>query len=728
VPPSHIDLLAVACASRNRQDVSVKKPSLMLLALSLTACRSNNDLNTRPSFVKGAVVTTSYNGSSDDLLTGGLGKTGLGFSASAPGFANPASPTAAELRRLAIYQNYRAMVDTTTTGGYGVLYGPNIDTQGGNTLGEGKIAGDETLAFDDDGTGLVNATMMVQVPASFDVNNPCIVTGTSSGSRGVYGAIATAGEWGLKHGCAVAYTDKGSGMGVDDLAGNTVNMIDGTRAGAATAGGASNFTANLSDADRAAFNTQLPNRFAVKHAHSQQNPEKDWGKYTLHAVEFAFYVLNEKLGERTSNGTLRTIHPGRTIVIAASVSNGGGAALAAAEQDTQGLISGVVAGEPQVQIAPTATIRRGGATVAASGKSLFDYMTYANLYQACATLSTPYSGITATTLGPAFDANAAGERCLSLQAKGLLTSGTGNTTALGDEALARLNQYGWEPQSNLLHLSHFSSYATPAAAVTYANAYARASVKDDLCGYSFAMVDATGIPQAVSASAGNQSSLAQIFANGNGVPPMSTIQLINDNSGIGPQRDQVSLNAGGTNDYNTDGVVCLRSLATGTDTSGAPLTGAALDQSNAVKAGIQQVLRTARLRGVPTILVQGRADALVPVNHASRAYFGANKIADGEGSPTVYYEVENAQHFDAFLIFPSLATRFVPLHPYVIQGLDLMYAFLKNSQALPPSQVVRTVPRSGILTQISTTNVPPISPTPAAANLITFANGTVSVP
>ena len=31
-----------------------------------------------------------------------------------------------------------------------------------------------------------------------------IVTGTSSGSRGVYGAIGSSGEWGLKNGCALA--------------------------------------------------------------------------------------------------------------------------------------------------------------------------------------------------------------------------------------------------------------------------------------------------------------------------------------------------------------------------------------------------------------------------------------------------------------------------------------------------------------------------------------------
>src|SRR5439155_7844958 len=108
-----------------------------------------------------------------------------------------------------------------------------------------------------------------------------------------------------------------------------------------------------------------------------------------------------------------------TIVIAAGVSNGGAAALAAAEEDSQGLISGVVAGEPQVQVAAGATIQRGGATVAASGKTLLDYTTYANLYQACATQAEAYSGILAITLGPAFDGTAAAARCASLKAKGL---------------------------------------------------------------------------------------------------------------------------------------------------------------------------------------------------------------------------------------------------------------------------------------------------------------------
>ena len=103
--------------------------------------------NVVPAFISGTAQTATYDGASDDLLTGGLGKSGL--AGAAPTFANPAAPTAAELRRAAIYNNYRALIDPTAAGGFGVLYGPNIDASGADTLGEGKIAGDETIAYVD---------------------------------------------------------------------------------------------------------------------------------------------------------------------------------------------------------------------------------------------------------------------------------------------------------------------------------------------------------------------------------------------------------------------------------------------------------------------------------------------------------------------------------------------------------------------------------------------------
>ncbi|NJL04029.1 MAG: hypothetical protein HC911_03740 [Chloroflexaceae bacterium] len=56
---------------------------------------------------------------------------------------------------------------------------------------------------------------------------------------------------------------------------------------------------------------------AIKHAHSRQNPEADWGLNVLQSIEFAFYVLNLE-----ENFAASGITPANTTVIAASVSNG----------------------------------------------------------------------------------------------------------------------------------------------------------------------------------------------------------------------------------------------------------------------------------------------------------------------------------------------------------------------------------------------------------------------
>ncbi len=189
------------------------------------------------------MTSASYDGTSDDLLTAGLGKTGLG--GATPLAAIPLAPTAAELRKLAIFNNYRAILDISAAGGYGTLYGPNVDAKGVVTASEGKIAGTEFIAYSDDGTGRQNITMLVQVPVTFNPASPCIVTGTSSGSRGIYGAIGSSGEWGLKNGCAVAYTDKGTGNGIHDLQNNTVSVQNGVRTDATVAGKNSIFTAEL---------------------------------------------------------------------------------------------------------------------------------------------------------------------------------------------------------------------------------------------------------------------------------------------------------------------------------------------------------------------------------------------------------------------------------------------------------------------------------------------------
>ncbi len=114
-----------------------------------------------------------------------------------------------------------------------------------------------------------------------------------------------------------------------------------------------------------------------------------------------------------------------------------------------------------------------------------------------------------------------------------------------------------------------------------------------------------------------------------------------------------------------------------------------------MRAGIAEVQLDGNLRGKPTLIVAGRSDALVPINHAARAYTAYNRMTEGSVSKLSYVEVTNAQHFDTFLPFTGFDTRFVPLHYYYIQAMNAMYANLKSGTALPPSQVVRRATPAG---------------------------------
>jgi hydroxybutyrate-dimer hydrolase len=167
----------------------------------------------------------------------------------------------------------------------------------------------------------------------------------------------------------------------------------------------------------------------------------------------------------------------------------------------------------------------------------------------------------------------------------------------------------------------------------------------------------------------------------------------------------------------------MRNLFTG--------TGALAQQA---LASIAQLQVTGNLHGKPAVIVQGRSDTLIPIAFASRPYFGMNKIAEGATSKLSFVEVTNANHFDAFIdnaALPGYDSMLVPLHVYFVQAMNAVYNNLKNGTPLPPSQLVRTVPRGGTpgaAPAITAANVPPISASPAAADLITFSNNTVTIP
>ena len=705
------------------------------------------ELNVLPARITNIVGPTTHDGTTDDLLTGGLGKTGLG-SATAPGFVDPANPTAAELRRRAIYTNFRAVLDPSAAGGYGRLYGPNIDADGNDTLGEGKIAGKELLAYADDGSGRQNVVLMVQIPSSFDEDQPCIVTGPSSGSRGIYGAIGSSGEWGLKHGCAVAYTDAGKGTGYHDLATDQVNLIDGRLVRRADAGNLAQFSADLTGDALTAFNAAFPNRFAYKHIYSRQNPEQDWGQNVLDSIRFAFWALNEEYApvDQASGKRTRAIKPDTTIVIASSISNGGGESLQALEQDAEGLIDGLMVTEPNAQPRDMAgvTVRFGGAAVASAGKPLLDYFTYRMLYEPCAAISPNaqapnavrpgWLGAGTAPLGNGLTQVAgvelqtiAANRCQSLADKGLISGAT--TQDRANAALARMADYGWnDPLINALHASHYR-LADVYVAFGYVVAYGKFSVGDNVCGFSLANVDAAGnvAPQAATR--------ALLYGTGNGLSTGG--DLVYNQSANGAKLYHVGVSPSNqVMDGSLDGLLCLRNLVTGVDTvTGAPLTGADLANSQRVRAGMADVLLDGNLRGRPAVLVHGRSDALVPVNHASRAYAAFHSKIEGASSNLRYYEIQNGNHFDAFL--PAVGgvagydALLVPVHYYFVNGMDLMWARLKNGAALPPSQVVRTTPRglpAGAAPALTAANVPKIAATPAAADAITTSAGVIHVP
>ena len=240
------------------------------------------------SFVRnGKAEVMEYDGITDDLLSGGLGFNGL-RGKTPPSFENPENPTVLEIRKRAIWYNYRALMDLESAC-YGKAYGP-----GAGYDAPELIPGLEIMALSNEGV-----TMMLQIPRHFDPTRPVLVAVPSSGSRGVYGGIGVVGEWALKRGFAVVYTDKGTGVGYHILDNDTVILMDGRVMPFEQAGNRTPFDAVAGyTGDReeilTAHNRVLPHRIAVKHAHSGENIQKNWGRYVLEAIVFARTVLSTR--------------------------------------------------------------------------------------------------------------------------------------------------------------------------------------------------------------------------------------------------------------------------------------------------------------------------------------------------------------------------------------------------------------------------------------------------
>lgn len=218
-------------------------------------------------FLRGEVRLTEHS-HGDDLLSAGLGRQGL---AAAPSpIAHPLHPTPVELRRRAIQCSWQGIADLGPLGGYGRVYGAIPDVPGREYQAFAWIPGAQAPH-----------RVLVQVPDGFDLARRCLVVTASSGSRGIYGAMALAGAWGLPRGCAVVYTDKGAGTGYVDPADDTGVALDGTRAARGSA-----------MLEFEPPRVSVPGGIGIKHLHSGDNPEADWGRHVLQAARFGLAMLD----------------------------------------------------------------------------------------------------------------------------------------------------------------------------------------------------------------------------------------------------------------------------------------------------------------------------------------------------------------------------------------------------------------------------------------------------
>jgi hydroxybutyrate-dimer hydrolase len=684
--------------------------------------------------VRDSVRIATYDGVSDDLLSAGLNLAGL-VSATPPPFADPNNPTRAELRRRAIYGNYRGIVDTVPAGGMGLLWGPQspgTPTIPGATFG--LIPGVEYQAYlrVQDAHGHVNnVPAAVQIPAHFNPAKPCLVAAVPSGSRSVWGGIAIA-EWALFKGCAVALPGKGTDTGFHllgkEAAAWAVNDLAGVYGSTAAIGEDAQFALRPSPALEA-YVAANPYRIATKHAHSQLNPERLWGQFALEGIEFAFWALNDHFEKRGGKRYDRK----NTLVIAAGASNGGGVALRALEEDGKGLIDGLVVTEPNIGPEDGRFVIRFGsdAPFDPAGRSLYDSITLMSVYAACAAHA---PGAAGTVQIPGLTApQAAGLlRCQSLKEKGLISGDTPAEQA--ESARAAIRAHGYAAAQDWGIASHDTLNLWRSLQPTYANAYGRFAIEDNVCGVSFAAVTnpVNGTPAPMT-----EANARKLFADSSGIPATGGVSLIADRAANSPILENAAISRS-TNraDLNVDSALCFRGLQTGQGLA----SGEDWVKFIQVKVGTQQVQTSGKLRGKPAIVIHGRRDALVFPNLHSRAYYGLNQQREGRASRLSYIEVSTGQHFDAFISGPVLArsinaagvfeAQFAPLHYYFVLAMDSMYAHLTSGAALPPSQVVRPTPRG--FDPYTAANVPALLPSPsnspAAGDRIVFDRGVLTIP
>ncbi|MCX8578245.1 hypothetical protein J3U35_02215 [Gilliamella sp. B2717] len=637
-----------------------------------------------------------YDGDSDDLVTAGLGFTTLSTSIYTPHFSDPTQPTIQELRQAKLNRFINI------NNGEGSLFG--FRRQELSPLFDGKIPGFEilaTLKLEQEKVG-----MLLQIPLDFDKNKPCIVAVPATDSDGLYNAkdVQIRGLWGLRHNCAVVYNDKGLGNGIYDIEHKRGYAINGHTQSTNLL-----FEPTIFNRDR--FIKKYPNRYAIKQLHSRLNSEERWGEFVLKSIEFAFYALNTQF----PSDSKFHFNKDNTIVLVYGASDGGGAALKAGELDTDNVIKGIVAVNPQIQPNvenSTVSIQYNkSAPQKIDYKSIADYSSYASLYIPCAIPAIVAKHKTITI--PFADKYLYSQnRCDALKKENLLTKGT------PEEALEKLHSYGWTPSMDI-QLPYFYYKETIGLPYQYISAYGHFDVTDRMCGYSVASTQQNPINYQGKVASLHEVTFQQLWSFATGHLPIwltddsTALALVNNEDAYSPRSDFFS---GSDNkkaiDYNAKGAICLYKKLT----------------HPRVKFGINQVSASANLHGTKTLIVHARHNVKQLPDYTARAYVALNSQVEGNASQLRYYEIENTSYLDGTYPFDN---SLLPIDYYGEDAMEWLWFHLTNHASLPESQVVRAKARGGKIgfaPQLTENTLVPISQTPNQKDLITTENGKIILP
>lgn len=574
-------------------------------------------------FLDSPIRRTEHRGN-DDLLSAGLGLAGL---AGLPtDFADAARPTPAELRRRAIQMGWKGIADLGPLGGYGRVYGQVPD-----------VPGREFSAFARLPEAVHPHRVLCQIPDHFDTAARCLVVAPASGSRGIYGAMALAGAWGLARGCAVVYTDKGAGTGYFDCTDGTGIALDGTRVEAGS---------QMLEFEPASADTDAG--IAVKHAHSGDHPEADWGRHVLQAVEFGLAMLDQACPDQAP------FTRDNTRVIAVGTSNGGTAVLQAAGLDQDGWLDGVVALEPNVQAAE-------------GSRSLYDYASEAAVWMPAALLDERFAEVPFARIQGAVNPLWL-QRMESLREHGWTPAAGGSAGVRA--AYEHLHDNGWTDTALATAASSVTFDLWRAVAVTYASTYLRAGVGAMPGGYAFQQVQLPGMSA--------EQARATWWTDGTGIPPHPGIGLL---GGFDDSADPTFA-----------GTLALRALWEDSDA-----------QATRLHAAVDELTAGLPREQLPVWVVHGRDDGLIPAAFTSDPYVDWLRR---QGREPRYWCVPHAQHFDAFLQVPGFGDRHVPLLPYGYAALDRMYAHVVQGAPLPQSSTPQPRPRGVAALQADMLDLP----------------------